>query len=92
MKLELERPQVRELVAAYEHLIDILMAEMDVLMGGRDIKGLAKLVAKYCHRKQVSASLAVFQRCAVFRGMEQRRQPAAPLPEQLSHTVRTEAQ
>lgn len=36
---------------------------------GRDIKGLAKLVAKYCGHKQVAPSLAVFDRCAVFRGM-----------------------
>ncbi|BAF89406.1 ATPase [Azorhizobium caulinodans ORS 571] len=36
---------------------------------GRDIKGLAKLVAKYCHHKQVPAGLPVFERCAVFRGM-----------------------
>ncbi|MET0387774.1 MAG: AAA family ATPase [Polyangiales bacterium] len=38
---------------------------------GRDIKGLAKLVAKYCRHKQAPPSLAVFQRCAIFRGMEQ---------------------
>jgi hypothetical protein len=37
---------------------------------GRDIKGLAKLVAKYCQHKQVAPSLAVFQRCAIFRGLE----------------------
>lgn len=38
---------------------------------GRDIKGLAKLVAKYCHHKSVSPSLEVFQRCSLFRGMDQ---------------------
>jgi SpoVK/Ycf46/Vps4 family AAA+-type ATPase len=37
---------------------------------GRDIKGLAKLVAKFCQHKQVDASLEVFKRCSVFRGME----------------------
>jgi len=37
---------------------------------GRDIKGLAKLVAKYCHHKSVSPTLAVFERCSIFRGME----------------------
>ena len=36
---------------------------------GRDIKGLAKLVAKYCAHKKVAPELAVFDRCAVFRGM-----------------------
>ena len=37
---------------------------------GRDIKGLAKLVAKYCQHKSVAPSLAVFERCSLFRGME----------------------
>jgi AAA+ superfamily predicted ATPase len=37
---------------------------------GRDIKGLAKLVAKYCSHKAVPPSLAVFQRCSIFRGTE----------------------
>jgi SpoVK/Ycf46/Vps4 family AAA+-type ATPase len=36
---------------------------------GRDIKGLTKLVAKYCQHKQQPVSLEIFQRCAVFRGM-----------------------
>jgi len=42
---------------------------------GRDIKGLAKLVAKFCQHKQVPPSLEAFERCAVFRGMDM--QPAA---------------
>ncbi|TBW36031.1 AAA family ATPase [Azotobacter chroococcum] len=37
---------------------------------GRDIKGLAKLVAKYCHHKSVAPTLAVFERCSIFRGMD----------------------
>ncbi|WP_374316290.1 AAA family ATPase [Aquabacterium sp.] len=37
---------------------------------GRDIKGLAKLVAKYCQHKQLAPSLAVFARCAMFRALE----------------------
>lgn len=37
---------------------------------GRDIKGLAKLVTKYCHHKQVSPTLDVFERCSIFRGMD----------------------
>lgn len=36
---------------------------------GRDIKGLAKLVAKYCTHKAVEPGLPVFERCAIFRGM-----------------------
>jgi hypothetical protein len=37
---------------------------------GRDIKGLAKLAAKYCHHKSVAPSLEVFKRCSIFRDME----------------------
>ena len=37
---------------------------------GRDIKGLAKLVAKYCQYKDVQPSLDVFKRCAIFRGLD----------------------
>jgi hypothetical protein len=37
---------------------------------GRDIKGLAKLVAKFCSQKRVAPELAVFRRCATFRGLD----------------------
>ena len=37
---------------------------------GRDIKGLSKLVGKFCQQKQLPASLDIFKRCSVFRGME----------------------
>ncbi|MDD5034584.1 MAG: AAA family ATPase [Methylococcaceae bacterium] len=37
---------------------------------GRDIKGLAKLVAKFCAQKKVAPSLEVFKRCSIFRGMD----------------------
>ncbi|QSA99236.1 ATP-binding protein [Methylococcus sp. EFPC2] len=37
---------------------------------GRDIKGLAKLVAKFCAQKKVAPSLEVFIRCSIFRGMD----------------------
>jgi hypothetical protein len=37
---------------------------------GRDIKGLSKLVAKYCHHKQVRPTREVFLRCAMFRGLD----------------------
>jgi hypothetical protein len=37
---------------------------------GRDIKGLTKLVAKFCQQKQLTPSLEVFKRCSVFRGLE----------------------
>jgi len=38
---------------------------------GRDIKGLSKLTAKFCTHKSVAPTLAVFERCSVFRGMDQ---------------------
>jgi len=37
---------------------------------GRDIKGLAKLVAKYCNQKRLAPSVEVFTRCSVFRGID----------------------
>ena len=37
---------------------------------GRDIKGLAKLVAKFCRHKGLAPGLEVFRRCSVFRGMD----------------------
>ena len=46
------------------------LAEIFPGASGRDIKGLAKLTAKYCHHKSVSPTLAVFKRCSIFRGME----------------------
>ncbi|WP_029005762.1 ATP-binding protein [Azorhizobium doebereinerae] len=51
--------------ALLDALVDVFPAA-----SGRDIKGLAKLVSKYCRHKQVPASLAVFERCAVFRGLD----------------------
>jgi len=36
---------------------------------GRDIKGLAKLAAKYCHHKSAAPSLDVFKKCSIFRDM-----------------------
>jgi AAA+ superfamily predicted ATPase len=39
---------------------------------GRDIKGLSKLVAKYCHHKKLPPTMDVFKRCAIFRGIDLR--------------------
>lgn len=50
-------------------LVDRL-AKLFPAASGRDIKGLAKLVAKYCHHKAVAPTQAVFERCSIFRGMD----------------------
>lgn len=50
-------------------LIDTL-AKLFPDASGRDIKGLTKLVAKFCHHKQVEPTLEVFKRCCIFRGMD----------------------
>ena len=50
-------------------LIDLL-ADLFPVATGRDIKGLTKLVAKYCSHKQTAPTLAVWKRCSMFRGME----------------------
>jgi hypothetical protein len=47
-----------------------LLAALFPAATGRDIKGLAKLVAKYCRHKQVAASREIFLRCAIFRGLD----------------------
>nr|MBL8411778.1 ATP-binding protein [Dechloromonas sp.] len=43
---------------------------------GRDIKGLAKLVSKYCSQKQLPATEEVFRRCSMFRALDQAEAPA----------------
>ncbi|MFH1661365.1 MAG: ATP-binding protein [Pseudomonadota bacterium] len=43
---------------------------------GRDIKGLAKLVAKYCSQKALPPTEDVFRRCSMFRAMDQAEVPA----------------
>ncbi len=50
-------------------LVDELV-EMFPTATGRDIKGLAKLAAKFCHQKKVKPTAEVFQRCSTFRGMD----------------------
>jgi SpoVK/Ycf46/Vps4 family AAA+-type ATPase len=50
-------------------LLDALVATFPAT-SGRDIKGLAKLVAKYCHHRKVPPTLEVFERCAIFRGID----------------------
>ena len=37
---------------------------------GRDIKGLAKLVAKFCRFRNCPPTMEVFEHCASFRGLE----------------------
>ena len=52
---------------------DSLIAELATTFpqaSGRDIKGLAKLTAKFCSHKSVSPTIEVFKRCSVFRGMD----------------------
>jgi len=46
------------------------LVELFPAASGRDIKGLTKLVAKYCNQKGTPPSLEAFRRCSVFRGME----------------------
>jgi len=51
-----------------EGLIDELAAVFPEATG-RDIKGLTKLVAKFCQQKQLAPTMEVFKRCSVFRGL-----------------------
>jgi ATPase family protein associated with various cellular activities (AAA) len=57
------------------HLTDAL-ADRFPTASGRDIKGLAKLVAKYCRQKNVRPDLGVYRRCAMFRALDFAEPPA----------------
>ncbi len=46
------------------------LAELFPAATGRDIKGLVKLVAKYCSHKRIGPSIEVVKRCSMFRGMD----------------------
>jgi hypothetical protein len=48
-----------------EQLVDLFPAAT-----GRDIKGLTKLVAKYCSHKSTTPTLEVWKRCSIFRGLD----------------------
>ncbi|MCB1957356.1 MAG: AAA family ATPase [Rhodocyclaceae bacterium] len=50
------------------------LAERFADASGRDIKGLARLTAKYCRHKQLPVTLDAFLACAVFRGMDTTRE------------------
>jgi hypothetical protein len=52
-----------------ESLIDELVTAFPAATG-RDIKGLTKLVIKFCQQKNVPADIEVFKRCSIFRGMD----------------------
>ncbi|WP_138470024.1 ATP-binding protein [Poseidonocella sp. HB161398] len=46
------------------------LADLFPAASGRDIKGLAKLVAKFCSQKSLPPDREAFLRCSVFRGMD----------------------
>jgi hypothetical protein len=56
--LDIDAPLIEELVTLFPQAT------------GRDIKGLTKLVAKFCQHKGVPPTLDAFKRCSIFRGME----------------------
>lgn len=61
------------------HLGDELISHLARIYedaSGRDIKGLSKLVAKFCLHKQLKPSLDVFARCAMFRALDATTLPA----------------
>ncbi|MCG5235131.1 AAA family ATPase [Xanthobacter oligotrophicus] len=54
-------------------LSDELIGKLVVMFpetSGRDIKGLAKLVAKYCSQKNEPPTIDAFRRCAIFRALD----------------------
>jgi SpoVK/Ycf46/Vps4 family AAA+-type ATPase len=63
-------------VMAEQFGLDAPPAMLDALVdafpaaSGRDIKGLSKLVAKYCAHRSAPLSMEVFRLCAIFRGID----------------------
>jgi hypothetical protein len=57
-ELELDEATIQQLARIYPEA------------SGRDIKGLSKLVAKFCQHKQLAPTLDVFARCAMFRALD----------------------
>lgn len=61
---------LRQFSLAVEPDVAAQLVDLFPTATGRDIKGLTKLVAKYCGHKDVQPTLQVFRRCSIFRGME----------------------
>ncbi len=38
-------------------------------IAGRDIKGLAKLVSRFCQHRNIEPTLEIFEHCAIYRGL-----------------------
>jgi AAA+ superfamily predicted ATPase len=57
------------------HLAEAL-ADLFPAASGRDIKGLSKLVAKYCRQKNLPPAIEIYQRCAMFRALDIAAAPA----------------
>jgi len=66
-------------LALDEALLDTLVTTYPQA-SGRDIKGLARLVAKTCRHRRCAPSLALFAHCALFRAMDPLPPVAAPAP------------
>ena len=71
------RVMVEQFDLAVDDALIAQLADVFPAATGRDIKGLAKLVAKFCHQKQQPPSLEAFQRCSMFRGMDVVQPPLA---------------
>ncbi len=55
---------------AVDEALLLKLADIFPTASGRDIKGLTKLVSKYCHQKKLPPDLEAFKRCSVFRGLD----------------------
>jgi hypothetical protein len=67
------RVMTEQFALAVDEALIAQLADIFPHATGRDIKGLAKLTAKFCSHKSVLPTLAVFKRCSVFRGMDMER-------------------
>jgi hypothetical protein len=64
------RVMTEQFELAVEESLLLKLADIFPTASGRDIKGLTKLVSKYCHQKKLPPDLEAFKRCSVFRGLD----------------------
>jgi ATPase family associated with various cellular activities (AAA) len=69
-RLRIWRVMLEQFAIAHDPELPEELVKLFPKASGRDIKGLAKLVAKYCRQRNVPAAVSVFKRCSIFRGME----------------------
>lgn len=69
-RLEIWRVMTEQFGLAVPSALLETLADLFPDASGRDIKGLTKLVTKFCQHKNQPPTLEVFERCSIFRGLQ----------------------